>query len=159
MAAATWTSAAIARAPAAPFTPDGQLFTVSVPEGSFRTQVGSTTTFTDNLNSVTIDALTTSTAPTVDGVLATDVPRIAGSAAGYQAGETSEVGRTVGTAVLSTYRADAAPDPVTNRVVNDDVERYVFFHDGTEVVVTLAGPHGAANVDPWRIVTDSFAWS
>jgi len=26
-------------------------------------------------------------------------------------------------------------------------------------VLTLSGPVGADNVDPWRIVTDSLAWS
>jgi len=31
-------------------------------------------------------------------------------------------------------------------------------HSGTEVVLTLAGPKGADNVDPWRTVTDSLAW-
>jgi hypothetical protein len=39
------------------------------------------------------------------------------------------------------------------------VERYVFFHKGKDVVLTLSGPKGADNVDPWRIVTDSLRWS
>jgi hypothetical protein len=35
----------------------------------------------------------------------------------------------------------------------------VSVHDGREVVLTLSGPKGADNVDPWRIVTDSLRWS
>lgn len=143
-----------------PFTPRGQPFTVSVPEGWARTGNGSTsTTFTDKLNSVTIDVRQVSSAPTVDSVSKTDIPKIEASASGYQAGRTTEVTRKAGTAILSTYRADAAPDQVTGKVVNDDVERYVFYRAGTEVVLTLAGPRGADNVDPWTTVTDSFAWA
>lgn len=36
--------------------------------------------------------------------------------------------RTAGPVLLVIYRADAAPDPVTGKVVNDDVERYWYWH-------------------------------
>jgi hypothetical protein len=38
------------------------------------------------------------------------------------------------------------------------VERYAFWRSGREVVLTLSGAKGADNVDPWRMVTDSFRW-
>jgi hypothetical protein len=38
------------------------------------------------------------------------------------------------------------------------VERYEFWRAGHEVVLTLSAPVGSDNVDPWRKVTDSFAW-
>ena len=38
------------------------------------------------------------------------------------------------------------------------MERYTFWHDGQEAVLTLSGPKGADNVDPWRIVTNSLRW-
>lgn len=141
------------------YSPPGQSFSVSVPEGWARTEAGGTTTFTDKLNSVAIDVRSPSAPPTVQQVTSQDLPAIAAGGSGYAEGSTSEVTRSAGTALLSTYRLDGPPDPVTGKVVNDDVERYVFFRDGTQVVLTLAGPHGADNVDPWRIVTDSFAWS
>ena len=50
------------------------------------------------------------------------------------------------------------PDPVTGKVYRDEVERYEFYRNGTESVLTLAGPVGADNVDPWRTVTNSFQW-
>ena len=43
-------------------------------------------------------------------------------------------------------------------VVPDAVERYEFWRGGTEAVVTLSGAAGSDNVDPWRLVTDSFTW-
>jgi hypothetical protein len=34
----------------------------------------------------------------------------------------------------------------------------VFTRGGRTAVLTLSGPRGADNVDPWRIVTDSLRW-
>jgi hypothetical protein len=48
---------------------------------------------------------------------------------------------------------------VTGKVFREDVYRYMFFHAGTELDVVLSGPTGSDNVDPWRIVTDSVAWT
>ena len=86
------------------------------------------------------------------------MPAIASSATNYEAGDVTSVSRTAGDAVLITYRADGEPDPVTGKVTRLDVERYEFWKDGTEVILTLSGPEGADNVDPWKIVTDSFGW-
>jgi len=58
-----------------------------------------------------------------------------------------------------TYQADSRADPVTGKVHTNAVERYLFFRHGTEVQLTLAGPKGADNVDPWRIVTESLRWT
>jgi hypothetical protein len=69
------------------------------------------------------------------------------------------VSRAAGPAVHITYKADAAPDPVTGKVVHDDVERYEFWLAGSEAVITLSSPQGSDNVDPWRVVTDSFSWT
>ena len=54
--------------------------------------------------------------------------------------------------------ATSPADPVTGKTRVDAVERYVFFRAGKQVTLTLSGPNGADNVDPWRIVTDSFGW-
>jgi hypothetical protein len=44
------------------------------------------------------------------------------------------------------------------RTIPLSIERHVFRHGGRRVVLTLSGPKGADNVDPWRIVTDSLRW-
>lgn len=66
--------------------------------------------------------------------------------------------RKAGPVVLLTYQGDSAKDPVTGKVVRDAFERYAFYRQGHEVDLTLSGPVNADNVDPWRIVSDSFAW-
>jgi hypothetical protein len=87
-----------------------------------------------------------------------DLPAIAATTPGLVAGDVAPVTRAAGPAVLITYRAPSAPDPVTGRSVQDAVERYVFWHAGQQVMLTLSGPVGADNVDPWRMVTDSLRW-
>jgi hypothetical protein len=61
--------------------------------------------------------------------------------------------------LVVTYEARSPADPVTGKSVVLDVERYEYWRSGTQVTITLSAPHGADNVDPWRTITDSFAWS
>ncbi|MEV4137169.1 hypothetical protein AB0J72_33975 [Dactylosporangium sp. NPDC049742] len=123
------------------YRPAGGEYALKVPEGWARAESGGTVTFTDKLNTITVSLGTRPAAPEA------------------VAGQSSTVQRTAGQALLTTYRADASPDPVTGKVVNDDVERYEYWHPPSSLLtVTLAGPHGADNVDPWRIVTDSVRW-
>jgi hypothetical protein len=137
--------------------PDG-LYSVKVPEGWARTQSAAHVAFTDKLNRIDLQVVDAPTAPTVESVKADDVPALAAANTCFDVGAVGTVTRTAGTAVRVTYRADAAADPVTGKVVPDDVERYTFWKDGKAVVLTLSGPVGSDNVDPWKIVTDSFAW-
>jgi hypothetical protein len=48
---------------------------------------------------------------------------------------------------------------VTGKRHRDAVERYVFVRAGRAAVLTLSGPQGADNVDPWRIITGSLRWT
>jgi hypothetical protein len=140
------------------FTPPAGGYSLKVPEGWARTEAAGITTFTDKFNSIRLEAVPLPVAPTVASAQQNEVPAIRAGVAHYQAGKVSTVRRSSGPAVLITYGADGAPNAVTSKVVALDVERYEFWKAGTEVVVTLSAPHGADNVDPWRIVTDSFAW-
>jgi hypothetical protein len=141
-----------------PYTPPAGRFTVKVPEGWARSESGGTVVFTDKLNSVKLETAAAPSAPTVASVTDTEQPAIRAASSHFEAGAVKVVTRRSGSAVLATYRADAPPNPVTGKVVHDEVERYEFWQGGTTVIVTLSGPQGADNVDPWRIVTDSFQW-
>lgn len=134
-------------------------FAIKVPEGWARTEADGTVSFTDKLNRITMEKLAVPSAPTVASAQATEVPAVKAAAQHYEPGKATMVARAAGPAVLITYRADAAADPVTAKVVHDDVERYEFWRSGTEVVLTLSAPVGADNVDPWRTVTDSLRWT
>lgn len=141
------------------WSPPGGGFKVKVPEGWARRQVGEATVFTDKFNSVRIDRSAVNKAPTVQSVRSVDLPAVRHSAKNVTVGTVGTVKRSGGTAVLATYRADSAPDQVTGKSVRQDVQRYAFWRNGSQVVLTLSGAVGADNVDPWHIVTDSFRWS
>ncbi|MFG2881549.1 hypothetical protein ACGFYV_04365 [Streptomyces sp. NPDC048297] len=133
-------------------------FTVKVPEGWARTSQGGTTAFTDKLNTVRITAVSVSGAPTTGSVTNAVVPRLRSQVPKFSSPKVGEVTRHAGRVVLLTYQGDSAKDPVTGKVVRDAFERYAFYRAGHEVDLTLSGPVNADNVDPWRIVSDSFTW-
>ena len=142
-----------------PFSAPSGRYSIKVPEGWARTDAGSVTGFTDKLNTIRVEVKPAAAPPTVQSAQSQDVPAIAAASRCYETAKVSTVARRSGPAVLITYRADGAPDPVTGKVVRDDVEQYQFWKAGTEAVITLSSPQGSDNVDPWRTVTDSFTWS
>jgi hypothetical protein len=140
-----------------PYSPSSKLFVVKVPEGWSRITSGGAVIFDGKLNRIRIELTPRASAPT-EAAVRDEVARIGAASTGFKAVSLQTTDRHAGKAVLAKYRADAAPDPVTGKVVNDDVERYEFWHGGQLLTLTLSGPHGADNVDPWRIVTDSVRW-
>jgi hypothetical protein len=140
-----------------PYSPSSKLFTVKVPEGWSRVASGGAVVFDGKLNSVKIELTPAASAPT-EATVRSEVAGIGAKSTGFAAGSVQKTSRPAGTAILAKYRADSAPDQVTGKAVNDDVERYEFWHAGQLLTLTLSGPHGADNVDPWRIVTDSVRW-
>lgn len=140
-----------------PYRPTSGQYEVKVPEGWARTVTSPAVSFTDKLNTITIQAATAA-APTLASARASEVPKIQSAVQGFTLTDVSSVTRAAGPVILIRYTADSVPDPVTGKVYKDAVERYEFYHGGTEVVITLSGPSGADNVDPWRTVTNSFRW-
>jgi hypothetical protein len=140
------------------YRPAGGEYAIKVPEGWARAESGGTVTFTDKLNTITVALGTAAAAPDPAAGQA-ELTALGTTTAGFAAGTVSAIERPAGPVLLLTYRADAPPDPVTGKVVNDDNERYEYWHAPSALLtVTLAGPHGADNADPWRTVTDSVRW-
>lgn len=129
----------------------GQPYEVKVPEGWARTDLPTGASFTDKLNSIRIETAPAASPPTEASVRSQvhsgDIRKV------------DTVSRKGGKAVRVVYRADSSPDPVTGKVVKDEVERYTFYRSGRQATLTLSGPVGADNVDPWRTVSDSFRWT
>jgi len=140
------------------YRPPGAAFTVKVPEGWARSSTAGAVRFTDKLNSITIESAAAGSKPTVASVRANELPRVQQQGGNYKAGSATAIHRRAGAVVIATYLQDSKPDPVTNKVIRDAVERYSFWNKGTEAVLTLSGPKNADNVDPWRIVSDSLTW-
>ena len=130
-------------------------WTVTVPEGWARTTRGSTVTFTDKLNTVQVDAQPGSPVSLADAKKQ-DVAALAASERAFKLVSVSEDTLPAGPAVLITYQANSEPNAVTGQQYRLDILRYELFHAGTRTTLTLLSPVGADNVDPWKIVTDSF---
>jgi hypothetical protein len=141
------------------FSPSGGGYSLKVPEGWARSSTGGATTFTDKLNSISVQATTAQAAPTVNGVQQSEIPKLAQSVKGFRNAQAGTVTRPAGKAIRITYLAAAPANSVTGKAGTNALERYLFFNKGKELVVTLSGPKGADNVDPWKIVTDSVRWS
>ncbi len=137
----------------------GAGFTVTTPEGWGRSNTGSSVVFSDKYNSITVSAAARAQAPTTASARVSDLPAIKAASKGFVPGAISTVRRKNGSALLITYRAYSAVNAVTGKVALEAVERYTFWKAGKAVTLTLAAPVGSDNVDPWRKVTDSFAWT
>ncbi len=142
-----------------PYSPPRGGYSVKVPEGWSRSSSGGAVVFTDNLNSIRLESVPTGKAPTVASAKQSLVPQLSHSVDGFSTPKVSTVSRTAGPAVLITYFAWGKPNPVTGKKPPEAVERYIFFHKGKEVILTLGGEKNADNVDPWRTVTNSLRWT
>jgi hypothetical protein len=141
------------------YAPPGGGYTVKVPEGWGRTATGGAVTFTDKLNAIRVQTVPARGPLTPAQATRVELPKLAKTVKGFRAGNVSTVSRQAGQALRITYLADAKTDPVTGKTGTNAVERYVFVHNGKDLVLTLSGPRGADNVDPWKLVTDSVRWS
>jgi hypothetical protein len=142
-----------------PFTFAAGPFTLSIPQGWARTDASGATTFTDNFNSVELRVASAASAPTTASARDNEVPAIQSSSTNFQLDNITSVDRKGGTAVLIGYRIDSTPNAVTGKVRQLAVERSEFWQNGKEAIVVLSGPVGADNVDPFKTMTDSFAWA
>jgi hypothetical protein len=131
---------------------------IKVPEGWARSTSAGVTTFTDHFNSIAIEVVPRATAPTPASAQSRDLPKLRRSVSRFQAEHVTRAQREHGAAVLLTYLLDSRADPVTGKVIRDEAQRFEFWNNGTEAILTLTGPQNADNVDPWQLVSDSLAW-
>ncbi|MFC5748500.1 hypothetical protein [Actinomadura rugatobispora] len=133
-------------------------YQVKVPEGWARSDLPTGASLTDKLNTIRVEVVPARTAPTIASTRATEVPALQSTTAKFALRGVEMISRGGGQAVRIVYDADSPADPVTGKVVRDRFERYEFYRAGHEAVLTLGGPVGADNVDPWHTVSDSFRW-
>ena len=141
-----------------PFRPIGGDYSVTTPEGWSRKTVDHAVEFTDKYNIIRIESVPSAASPTV-GLAKAAVISTFGRSKGFAVLKSATVKRKAGSAVVVTYVLNSAPNEVTGKTIPVVVERYEFHRNKTSVVLTLSGAKGADNVDPWRIVTDSFTWT
>ena len=134
-------------------------FTISIPEGWSRTTTKTSVTFTDKLNTVVVSWAPTGAAPTVSTANSKEIPVLRSTERAFRLGSVKSASLPAGQCVQIDYQANSEPDRVTGKQYRLDVIRYELFKGGTEVAIGLRSPIGSDNVDPWRIVTESFTWA
>ncbi|MDQ1512016.1 MAG: hypothetical protein QOG50_3860 [Actinomycetota bacterium] len=139
------------------YSPASGGYSIRYPQGWPQRVSGRTSTFSQNFNRIEITTTKSSTRPTEASVRTSDVPKLR-ALAGFKLVKIDSVKRAAGDAIRIAYAAASTTDPVTGKRVALDVERYLFWHNGTLVSITLSSPKGSDNVDPWKTVTDSLVW-
>ncbi len=132
-------------------------FLVKVPEGWSR-QASPAATFASDLNSITAARLPGSAAPTVATARAGTVPALRSSTAAFSLTSIRPVTLAAGPAIEIVYEVNSAPNAVTGRRYRLVVERFELFKAGRGAALSLSSAVGSDNVDPWRIVSESFRW-
>jgi len=131
---------------------------LKVPEGWSRKQTAHSLTFTSNLNSISLAWQPVQTAPTVSTARSTTVPALSHAALAFRLDSVHAATLHGGRAVEIVYRANSTPNAVTGRQYRLVIERFEFFKNGRSAVLSLSSAVGSDNVDPWRIVSESFRW-
>ena len=131
---------------------------LKVPEGWSRKSTPASSTFTSNLNSISVAWMPMSGAPTVSSARATTVRALQSGTLAFRLQRVRAVSLAGGPAVEIIYQVNSAPNPVTGRQYRLVIERFELFHKGHGAVLSLSSAVGSDNVDPWRIVSESFRW-
>lgn len=131
---------------------------LKVPEGWSRKVARASSTFTSNLNSITVAWRPAAAAPTVGSARATTVRGLRASGLAFRLQAVRAVKLAGGPAVEIVYQVNSRPNPVTGRQYRLVIERFELYSHGRAAVLGLSSAVGSDNVDPWRIVSESFRW-
>ncbi|MBE0703470.1 MAG: hypothetical protein IH582_09925 [Afipia sp.] len=134
-------------------------FSLKVPEGWARSDRSDGASFVDKLDGVVITESQEAAAPTVDSVKAGYIPAMEKSVRAMKVDAIEAVKLPSGSAIRIAYSSNSDPNPVTNKQVRLENQRYLYFKGGRLVSVELYAPLGADNVDQWQMMSQSFRWN
>jgi hypothetical protein len=132
---------------------------IKVPEGWARQNTAASSTFTSNLNSISVAWQPMTSAPTMSTARSVTVPHLSHAALAFRLQSVKAVTLPGGPAVEIVYEVNSPPNAVTGRQYRLVIERFEFYKNGRSAVLSLSSTVGSDNVDPWRIVSDSFRWA
>jgi hypothetical protein len=133
-------------------------FSIKVPEGWARQERADGVRFSDRYNIIDLTVSKTAEPPTAASVRSRESAELlkAGHAAELKA--VKDLRLKSGVAVLVSYTSNSDPNPVTNKRIRLEHDRYLMFKSGTLVSLDMSAPLGADNVDQWQLMSNSFHW-
>lgn len=133
-------------------------FSMKVPEGWARSELTDGTRFVDKLDGIVITRSKVKSAPTVENVKSDYLPQLKASGRAVEVSSVGTLDLPAGKAIRISYSSNSEPNPVTEKQVRQENERYLYYRKGLLVSVDLYAPYGADNVDQWRLMSRSFRW-
>ncbi|ENN88522.1 lipoprotein [Rhizobium freirei PRF 81] len=137
-------------------SPDG--FDLKVPQGWSRTEIDHGVRFFDKYDELNATVGTASAAPTASSAQAHEIPDLKTAGHAIKVTAAKDVKLTAGPAVRISYLSNSAPNPVANKQIRLEHERFILFKDGRTLTLDLAAPAGADNVDQWQLISNSLKW-
>jgi hypothetical protein len=148
--------------------PDSQVFVVyrsalgfslKVPEGWARTDRSDGASFADKYNMIDVAVNPDTTgAPTTASVKNHEAVDLVKAGRAVKIEAIQSVKLRSGPAILIAYSSNSEPNPVTNKQLRLENNRYLIYRGGKLASINLSAPLGADNVDQWKLVANSFQW-
>jgi hypothetical protein len=128
-------------------------FELNAPEGWARTDRGDGVVFADKYGRIEVT------------LAAGDLPAPKAAAEAIKASlravdikKVETANRPAGKAVYVAFDSNSEPNPVTNKQIRLENDRYLFAKGGKVASLTFSAPKGADNVDQWLLMSKSFQW-
>ena len=133
-------------------------FNIKVPEGWARRETTDGVTFNDKYNTITLVMSQHADAVTVANVKQQDVAELEETGKAVRVTAVKSVKLPAGSTVVVSYSSNSELNPVTEKAIREENERYFFWQNGKLVTLTLSSPYGADNADQWNLMSKSFRW-
>ena len=133
-------------------------FKIKVPEGWARRESSDGVTFNDKYNTIALLTSQRVDAVTVANVKQEDVSELEKTGKAVRVTAVKSVKLPAGSAVVVSYSSNSEPNPVTEKAIREENERYFLWQNGKLVTLTLSSPYGADNADQWDLMSRSFRW-
>jgi len=133
-------------------------FKIKVPEGWARRESSDGVTFNDKYNTIALVISRRANAVNIDNVKQQDVPELEKVGRAVRVTAVKSIRLPAGSAVVISYSSNSEPNPVTEKAIREENERYFYSQNGKLVTLTLSSPYGADNADQWNLMSKSFRW-
>ncbi len=133
-------------------------FTIKIPQGWARADRADGAIFNDKYDRVALTEASMAAQPDLATAKATLVPELQQTARAVTVAKVKSVTLPAGPAILVSYGSNSDPNPVTNKAIRLENDRYYFWKAGKLVTLDMSAPAGADNVDQWNLMARSFKW-
>jgi hypothetical protein len=115
--------------------------------------------FADKYDTVEVAVTPAASTPDLTSVKSKEVARLEGAGTAVKLRKITKVELGVaGPAFLLDYTALSSSNPVTNKRLRLEGNRYLYYRNGKQATLDLTAPLGADNADQWKLMAKSFRW-